>query len=196
MEKSRQQTKCKHGRQRPYCKDCGGSQICEHNKQGSKCKDCGGSQVCGHNKIKSSCKDCGGGGICEHNKKISQCKDCGGGGICERNKIKSQCKDCDPLGHLAAVVRHRIYAALKNDKEMDSKEYLGCNIEVFKKHMEQQFTEGMSWENYGEWHINHKILLKYNKPSLEEVVQRLHHTNTQPMWTSENMLKCCRYFSG
>ena len=40
----------------------------------------------------------------------------------------------------------------------------------------------MSWENYGEWYIDHKIPLKYNKPSLEEVVQRLHYTNTQPMW--------------
>ena len=78
---------------------------------------------------------------------------------------------------------------------MSSTEYLGCNIETFKKHVEQQFTEGMSWENYGEWHIDHKIPLKYNKPSLEEVVQRLHYTNTQPMWASENMSKGCRYVS-
>ena len=67
-----------------------------------------------------------------------------------------------------------VYTALKNDKEMGSTEYLGCNIETFKQHIEQQFTESMSWENYSEWHIDHKIPLKYNKPSLEEVVQRLH----------------------
>ena len=53
----------------------------------------------------------------------------------------------------------------------------------------------MSWENYGEWHIDHKIPLKYSKPSLEEVVQRLHYTNTQPMWASENMSKGCRSVS-
>ena len=79
---------------------------------------------------------------------------------------------------------------------MSSAEYLGCNIETFKKHIEQQFTEGMSWENYGEWHIDHKIPLEYNKPSLEEVVQGLHYTNTQPMCTNENMSKGCRYISG
>ena len=79
---------------------------------------------------------------------------------------------------------------------MGSAEYLGCNIKMFKKQIEQQFTEGMSWENYGEWHIDHKIPLKYNKPSLEEVVQRLHYTNTQPMWASENMSKGCQYISG
>ena len=103
---------------------------------------------------------------------------------------------CDPLRHLAGVVQCRAYAALKNNKEMSFKEYLGCNIETFKKHIEQQFTEDMSCENYGAWHIDHKIPLKYNKPSLEEVVQRLHYTNTQPMWASENMSKGCRYISG
>ena len=79
---------------------------------------------------------------------------------------------------------------------MGSAEYLGCNIEVFKKQIEQQFTEGMSWENYGEWHIDHKIPLKYKKTPLEEDIQRLHYTNTQPMWASENMSKGCRYISG
>ena len=76
---------------------------------------------------------------------------------------------------------------------MGSTEYLGCNIETFKKHTEQQFTEGMSWENYSKWHIDHKMPLKYNKPLLEEVAQRLIYIN---MWASENMSKGCRYISG
>ena len=49
----------------------------------------------------------------------------------------------------------------------------------------------MSWKNYGEWRIDHKIPLKYNKSSLEEVSQRLHYTNKLPMWASENMSKGC-----
>ena len=250
MEKSRQQLKCKHGRQRSQCKDCGRSQICDHNKRGSRCKDCGESQICEHNKQRSQCKNCGRSQTCEHNKIKSQCKDCGRSQICGRNKIKSQCKDCGEsqicehykrrskclfcggghicghkkqrsqclfsggsqicdhnkvklscptcnlLGHFAGVVQSRVYIALKNDKEMGSTEYLGCNIETLKKHIEQQFTEGMPWENYGEWHIDHKIPLKYKKSSLEEAAQRLHYANTQPMWASENMSKGCRYISG
>ena len=212
-KKSRQQTKCKHGRHRSSCKDCGGSQICGHNKQKSHCKDCGesqisehkkikssykdcgGSQICEYNKRRSQCKDCCGSQICEHNKQRSRCKDCGGNQFCEHNKIKSECPTCAPTGHLAGVVRSRVYTALKNDKEMSSTEYLGCNIETFKKSIEQQFTEGMSWENYGEWHMDHKKPLKYNKSSLEEVAQWLHYTNTQTMWASENMSKGCQYIS-
>ena len=183
---SRQQTKCEHRRQRSYCLFCGGSQICELNKIKSRCLFCCGSQICEYNKIKSyclfcgrsqicehnrqrsKCLSCGGGGICEHSKRRSICKGCGGGQICEHNKERSSCKYCDPPGHLSKVVRGHVFTALKKDKEMNSAEYLGCNIETFKKH-EQRFTEGMSWENYGEWHVDHKIPLKNNKPSLEKV---------------------------
>ena len=76
---------------------------------------------------------------------------------------------------------------------MSSAEYLGCNIETRKRKIEQQFTEGISCKSDSEWHIDHKIPLKYNKPSLEEVAQRLHYTNTQSMWASENMSKGCQY---
>ena len=67
-KKSRQQAKCKHGRQKSQCKDCGGSRICERNKIKSSCKDCGGDHICEHNKRRSICKDFGGGQIYKHNK--------------------------------------------------------------------------------------------------------------------------------
>jgi hypothetical protein len=47
----------------------------------------------------------------------------------------------------------------------------------------------MTWDNYGEWHIDHITPLKYNNPSLEEVIERLHYTNTQPLWAEENLSK-------
>ena len=102
---------------RSECKDCGGSQICEHNKRRSQCKDCGGSQICEHNRIKSQCLFCGRSQIYEHNKTRSQRKDCDGSQIFEHNNIKSGCKDCDHPGHLAGVLRHHIYTALKTIKK-------------------------------------------------------------------------------
>ena len=135
-------------------------------------------------------------GICERRRQRLSCKDCVRGRICEHGRRRSSCPTCDPLRHLAGVVRGRAYSALKNDKQMNSAEYLGCNIETFKQHIEQQFTDRMLWENYGEWHIDHKIPLKYSKSSLEDVAQRLHYTNTQPIWASENMSKGCWCISG
>ena len=148
-----------------------------------------------YNKRRSRYIFCGGSQICEHNKRRLECKGCGGSQICEHNKERSECPTCDPLGHLAGVVRVRVYAALKNYKGMGSTAYLGCNIEAFKEHIEQPLTAGMSWGNYGEWHSNHKMPLKYDKPSLEKIAQQLRYTNTLPMWASENMSKGCRYIS-
>ena len=52
----------------------------------------------------------------------------------------------------------------------------------------------MSWENYGKiWHIDHIIPISYKNPSLDEVIQRLHYLNTQPLWASENISKGNRY---
>ena len=166
---------------------------CEHNRQKSQCKECGGSQICEHNKRKSQCKECGGVSICEHNRERSKCKECGGVGICEHNRQKSRCKECDPKGHLSTIVSSSVRAALKSDKSKPSIEYLGCSIEDFRKHIEDQFREGMTWDNYGEWHIDHIIPIKYESPTLEEVVERLNYKNTQPLWAAENLAKGNRY---
>ena len=91
------------------------------------------------------------------------------------------------------IVSNRIYNALKRDKKDRSIEYLGCTIGEFMDHIESQFKEGMTWENHGEWHINHIIPIKYENPNLEDVITRLHWTNTQPLWADENMAKGNRF---
>jgi hypothetical protein len=188
---------CEHNRQKSTCKDCGGSQICEHGKKKTHCKDCGGSQICEHNRQKTHCKDCGGSQICEHNIHKSSCKDCGGSQICEHNRRKSICKICDFPSYLSGIVRKRIRHSLKSNKELSSKEYLGCNIDEFKNHIEKTFEEGMNWDNYGEWHIDHIIPIKYKEDGkiadLEEVIKRLHYTNTQSLWASDNIAKGNRF---
>ena len=208
---------CQHQKIKSYCKDCGGAQICEHNRVRSSCKDCGGGSICEHQRIRSTCKNCGGGSICSHDKVRSKCLECGGGSICSHDKVRSICKECkggsicqhdkerrrceecDPTGHLGSIVRNRTYQALKQNKDLHSTEYLGCTTEELKKHIESQFKEGMSWKNYGEWHIDHKIPLKYKQdgisPTLEEVAKRLHYNNTQPLWASDNISKGNRYIS-
>ena len=89
--------------------------------------------------------------------------------------------------------------ALQSDKELSSQDYLGCDMATFRAHLESQFKEGMLWDNYGDWHIDHRVPLRYKldgkTPTLEEVAQRLHYTNTQPLWASENIAKANRYVS-
>src|SRR5204863_9588977 len=144
----------------------------------SQCKRCGASQICGHGKQRSICNLCGGGSICEHGKHRSTCKLCGGGRICEHEIQRQTCQICDPIGHLRCIVSNRVHHALKRDKTEHSIEYLGCTIEEFKDHIADLFQLGMTWDNYGDWQIDHIIPIKYNNPTIEQVIERLHWKNT------------------
>ena len=48
-------------------------------------------------------------------------------------------------------------------------------------YLENKFTTGMSWDNLGEWEIDH--ILPVSKGG------SFHYTNTQPLWMRENRQK-------
>lgn len=121
------------------------------------------------------------------------CKYCGGSGICEHSKERNKCPTCDPIGYLKSKVSCRVWGSLKENKLNKTVEYLGCNIQTYRDYIGSKFIEGMSWDNYGEWEIDHIIPIKYNNPTLEEIIPRLHWSNTQPLWKSENASKGNRY---
>jgi hypothetical protein len=56
--KCKTRVRCIHGKEKTYCKDCGGGSICVHGIRRSFCKQCGGSQICQCGKRKSLCKTC------------------------------------------------------------------------------------------------------------------------------------------
>ncbi len=67
---------------------------------------------------------------------------------------------------------------------------LGCSLEELKIYFESKFVTGMSWENHGEWEIDHiKPLSKFNLENLEELKIACHFTNLQPLWKSDNRIK-------
>jgi len=126
----------------------------------------------------------------------SRCRRCGekASGICKHRYRKRRCRVCCPAGYLAHLASVRIRAALKGSKNKKTLEYLGCDIQKYREFIEEQFEEGMRWDNHGkEWHIDHILSLYYDNPSEEEIIERLHYTNTQPMWAFENMSKGSRY---
>jgi len=95
-------------------------------------------------------------------------------------------------------IRHylstRIYQGLKGfNKSKRTIELLGCSLEFLKKHLEKQFTKGMSWSNYGKWHIDHiKPCASFNMSKPEEQLKCFHYTNLQPLWAKDNLIKGAR----
>lgn len=73
-------------------------------------------------------------------------------------------------------------------------EILGAEMPLVKKYIENQFTTGMSWSNYGKWHIDHVFPLSSAKSEAELLVL-CRYTNLQPMWASLNYRKSDRLIS-
>ena len=94
---------------------------------------------------------------------------------------------------LRMLLRGRIRSVMKTkNAKKNSQVYdlLGCSLESFKKHMENQFSSGMSWSNIGKWHIDHIYpLSKFDLTKLEEQKKAFHYTNMQPLWAKDNLQK-------
>lgn len=69
-----------------------------------------------------------------------------------------------------------------------TKEIVGLDKVDLKLYIENKFLEGMSWENYGKWHLDHIKPLSLAKND-EEVFELNHYTNLQPLWAEDNIKK-------
>jgi hypothetical protein len=197
--------RCPHGRQcKSRCSECLGRPVnqgkcsrCKKDYNGDiyetfkgkplqTCVDCRYKSSCNHGeRLKKKCK------ICKNEVKAKWRRE----NRCEHNKRKDMCFICNFEEFLKRKIRSYVSRAVKQKRTYKSTiDYLDCSIAEFKQHIERQFKEGMSWDNYGtEWHIDHIVPIKYGDPTIEEVFERLHWTNTQPLWASENMSKGNRF---
>jgi len=106
----------------------------------------------------------------------------------EYNKIR---KFLDINYKLACNLRSRLSIAVKHNQKVGSAVAdLGCSIEFFKSYIEQKFQTGMSWENYGEWHLDHIIpLASFDLTNTEQFLNACYYTNYQPLWAEDNLKK-------
>lgn len=87
-------------------------------------------------------------------------------------------------------VLSRFLARYGGEKSGRTHEVLGYSVAELKEHISRQFTKGMSWENYGDWHIDHITSVSTFVKRGEKdpaVVNAL--ANLRPMWAEENQKK-------
>ncbi len=103
-----------------------------------------------------------------------------------RNRINS-----DPEFRLSSNLRTRLNKAIKsNAKTGSAVSDLGCTIKYLKSYLESMFKIGMTWDNYGKWHIDHiKPLISFDLTNPLELKKACHYTNLQPLWATDNLVK-------
>lgn len=96
-----------------------------------------------------------------------------------------------PENRAAASVRSRVNQLVKkSSSETIHSKTIGCSNHELKAWLESHFLVGMSWENYGSWHIDHKVPLSVAiKMGPEAFSKACHYTNLQPMWAKDNLIK-------
>jgi hypothetical protein len=109
--------------------------------------------------------------------------------IKEKNRLQSQKIN----RRLRNSLNKRIMSALllfSKRKEKNTMAYTGCDMEFLKKWFEFLFTDDMSWNNYGSWHIDHVIPCASFDLINEEAIQKCFNwKNLRPCWSKENMEK-------
>lgn len=87
--------------------------------------------------------------------------------------------------HLMSLYRiKKGYTGTKGTWEM-----VGCDFDTFLAHIQSQFEEGMTMENYGHrdgcWNIDH--IIPICTAQNDEDIERLnHYTNLRPLWATDN----------
>lgn len=109
------------------------------------------------------------------------------------NRYKKKRRKNDSKFHLRCKMSSSVAKSLKNGKGGKSwLELVPYTLEQLKKHLEKQFQPGMSWKNYGEWHMDHRTPLaahNFTKPEHTDFKRAWALSNLRPMWAKENMLK-------
>jgi hypothetical protein len=107
----------------------------------------------------------------------------------------------DPKYRLGIRTRTAVWQLLKErgvKKTNKTFALLGYTIEELMSHLEKQFAEGMSWDNYGKWHVDHiQPMTSFNFESVDDegFKECWKLENLQPLWEEDNLSKGPRYLS-
>jgi hypothetical protein len=95
---------------------------------------------------------------------------------------------------IANSMRARMWVALKGKSSGGYLSRLGYTIEQLKKHLESKFSPGMSWENYGRWHVDHiRPCASFDLADEDQFAECWALENLQPLWAADNVRKGARY---
>ncbi len=112
-----------------------------------------------------------------------------------RSVLKKRKRKTNPNYRLSENLRKRLWDALQGHVKRGSAiALLGCTVDFARRHIEAQWTSGMSWDSYGLWEVDH--IRELDSFDLQDPVQlavACHYTNLRPLWAPDNASRGGRY---
>jgi hypothetical protein len=109
----------------------------------------------------------------------------------QRNEYERSRRSIDINYKLRGILSTRIWSVLKGkNKSSRTMKLVGCTVNFLKQFLQKQFKSGMSWSNYGKWHIDHiKPCASFDLSKPSEQRECFNYTNLQPLWAEDNLRK-------
>lgn len=101
----------------------------------------------------------------------------------------------DPKYRLRRRMTDGIYRSLKNKNGYSWEKLVGYTFQDLVNHLEKQFKPGMSWDNFGKWHVDHIIpqsVFNYDDFTNIDFKRCWALDNLQPLWAHDNLIKGCK----
>jgi hypothetical protein len=113
-----------------------------------------------------------------------------------REKLRLNAKEKykkDPKEKIRRLVSNA-FARMSVNKPVNTERILGCTYEEARLYIESKFLPGMSWCNYGDWHIDHiKPLASIAASNADDLLKINNIYNLQPLWAKDNIIKGAKY---
>lgn len=112
--------------------------------------------------------------------------------IKEVNKDRHKRRWLNPTYRISKNMSNYVNKHIKDKNLSHVFDILGYSIKDLMSHLEAQFKEGMSWTNYGQWHIDHIIpICSFNIQSKndQQFKECWSLKNLRPLWKEENLIK-------
>lgn len=126
---------------------------------------------------------------------------CKFGHMAERYVSNRQCVQCNAektverdLRRRAADPTYRMFRSVLNRSGQVLKgrarpsNSVGCSKDTLTRHIEARFSDGMTWDRYGQWEVDHITPLSAAR-CLEHLIELCHYRNLQPLWKRDNLAK-------
>jgi len=197
-------------RQRFCSPACAGRSRAQKKKEESRAEIEGGYKKCRRCNIqkplsefyRNQTNSAGYDSYCKSCKREMWAKKYGGGRIKRnnerRNILEKRRTAADPRYKLNKNIGRAICDSLRDNHGISNKRgrkwesLVGFTLDELRAHLEKQFADGMSWDNYGEWHIDHIIPIaahNFRLPEHRDFKRCWSLSNLQPLWAKENHRK-------